>query len=93
MSPQAVAHFERKGWPLRLCCYESSAKARTAAAAQQKQLKRQRAANNVEQRRAPGGDPQRKAGTVAPVNTVKKMKLKEEVAPTSAHEEAGEAGG
>ena len=75
MRPQAAVHFERKGWPLRPYCYDCSTKASTAAA-QQKQLERQRAANNVEQRRAPGGDPQRKAGTVAPVNTVKKMKLK-----------------
>ena len=80
MRPQAVAHFERKGWLLRPCCYECSAKVRTAAA-QQKQLERQRAANNAEQRRAPrgggvGGWAQRKAKTVAPVSTVKKIKLK-----------------
>ena len=71
-------HFERKGWPLRPYCYECSAKARTAAV-QQKQLERQRAANNVEQRRAPGGGAQCKAGTAAPVSTVKKMKLKKEL--------------
>ena len=62
MSPQAVAHFGRKGWPLRPYCYECSAIARTAAA-QQKQLERQRAAKNVKLRRAPGVNPQRKAGT------------------------------
>jgi len=87
-----VAYFERKGWPLRPCCCECSANAR-AAAAQQKQLERQRAANNVEQRRALGEGPQRKAGTAAPVSTVKKDEAEEEVAPMSAQEETGKAGG
>ena len=75
MSVRAVAHFERKGWPLRPYCYECSSKAKTAAA-QQKRLERQRAAKSVEQRRSLGWDPQRKAGAAAPASTVKKMKLK-----------------
>jgi len=70
MSPQAVAHFERKGWPLRPYCCECSAKARTAAA-QQKQLERQRAANNVEQRRAPEGGPSAQGRNCWPVSTVR----------------------
>ena len=43
MSSRAVAHFERKGWPLRPYCYECSSKVKTAAA-QQKRLERQREA-------------------------------------------------
>ena len=74
MSARAVAHYERRGWPVRPCCYECSSKVKTAAA-QQKRLERQRAAKSVEQRRSPGGGPQRKTGTAAPVSTVKKMKL------------------
>ena len=49
MSVRAVAHFERKGWPLRPYCYECSSKAKTAAA-QQKRLERQRAAKNLTER-------------------------------------------
>ena len=75
MSVRAVAHFARKGWPLRPYCSECSSEVKTAAA-QQRRLERQRAAESVEQRRSPGGDPQRKAGTAAPVSTVKKMELK-----------------
>ena len=75
VSVRAVAHFERKGWPLRPYCDDFSSKDKTAAA-QQKRLERQRAARSVEQQRSPGGDLQRKAGTASPVSTVKKMKLK-----------------
>ena len=39
-----------------------------------KRLGRQREAESAEQRRSLGGDPQRKAGTAAPVSTVKKKK-------------------
>ena len=60
MSARAVAHFERKGWPLRPYCYEYSSKVKTAAA-QQKRLERQRAAKSVEQRRSPGGGAERQA--------------------------------
>ena len=54
MSAQAVAHFERKGWPLRPYCCECSFRVKTAAA-QQKRLERQRAAKSVGQRRSLGG--------------------------------------
>ena len=62
-----MAHFERKGWPLRPYCSECSSKVKTAAA-QQTRLERQRAAKSVEQRRSLGGGAQRKAGTAAPVS-------------------------
>ena len=70
-----MAYFERKGWPLHPYCFQCSFKAKTAAA-QRKRLGRQCAADSVEQRRSLGGDPQCKAGTAAPVSTVKKKKKK-----------------
>ena len=70
-----MAHFERKGWPLRPNCYECSSKAKMAAA-QRKRLGRQCAAESVEQRRSLGEDPQREARTAASVNTAKKKKKK-----------------
>ena len=47
MSTRAVAHFERKGWPLRHFFYECSSKVKTAAA-QQKRLERQRATKSLD---------------------------------------------
>ena len=88
MSVRAVAHFERKGWPLRPSCYGCSSKAKTAAA-QRKRSGRQCVAESVEQRRSLGKDPQRKAGTAAPVSTVKKKKKKKK----KLRRQTGEAGG
>jgi len=79
-----VAHFERKGWPLRPCCYECSAKVSTATA-QQKQLERKRAAKNVEQRRAPVEGPMQGRNRCPRQHGEKKLQAKaEEAAPTSA---------
>ena len=91
MSVRAVAHFERKGWPLRPYCYENSSKAKTAAA----QQKLQAAARGEERGAAAiaGGGASAQGRNRCPRQHGEEYGAEEEeVAPTSAQGET-EAGG